>query len=174
MPEPSSKLQKAALLACIVFFIASAAIFAYQAYAFAIRGPAIAPSGETQTTPPPRDEFFRGVSHDSPIVLLYSFFGMATSALAAAVIYSRASVKEKVAEKHRVDFIKVQPDGKRLVGLLQGSKGTLTQSELVRKSGMDKLRVSRALKKLEKLSVVRKHPYGMTNSITLEPGIRLE
>ena len=99
---------------------------------------------------------------------------MATSALAAAVIYSRASVKEKVAEKHRVDFIKVQPDGKRLVGLLQGSKGTLTQSELVRKSGMDKLRVSRALKKLEKLSVVRKHPYGMTNSITLEPGIRLE
>ena len=174
MSEPSSNLQKAALLACIVFFIVSAAIFSYQSYAFAVRGPAIAPSGEAQTLPPPRDEFFRGVSHDSPIVLLYSLFGMLSSGLSGAALYSRASVKEKAPETHSAEIIKVQPDGKRLVALLQGSKGTLTQSELVRKSGMDKLRVSRAIMKLERLHVVRKHPYGMTNNITLEHGVHVD
>ena len=120
--------------------------------------------------PQPQEDFLRGVSHDSPVVLIYSFFGMVISALAGVAIYGQSKVKEKDGTKHNIPTVKLQPDGKKLVKLLQENNGALTQSELVRKSGMDKLRVSRALKRLERLNVVRKHPYGMTNNITLEQG----
>ena len=99
---------------------------------------------------------------------------MLASGLSGTVLYGKASMKEKAPETHSVETVKVQPDGERLVELLRGSKGTMTQSELVRKSGMDKLRVSRAIKKLERLHVVRKHPYGMTNNITLEHGVHVD
>ena len=98
---------------------------------------------------------------------------MLVSGLSGAALYGKASMKGDSVAK-TFPPVKVQPDGKLLVRLLQGNKGTLTQSELVRKSGMDKLRVSRAIKKLERLRVIRKHPYGMTNSITLEHGVHVE
>ena len=130
----------------------------------------MAPPIEAPVSPQPQEDFLRGVSHDSPVVLIYSFFGMVISALAGVAIYGQSKVKEKDGAKHSVPTVKLQPDGKKMVKLLQENNGALTQSELVRKSGMDKLRVSRALKRLERLNVVRKHPYGMTNNITLEQG----
>ena len=169
-----SRFQKAALLLCIVFSVISAVIFAYQVYAFATKGSAPAPPNDAPTRPQPPDDLFRGVSRDSPVFLFYSFIGIVTSALSAVAIYRSIILKEKDGVKQTVTIVKVQPDGKRLVKLLQDNKGTLTQSELVRKSGMDKLRVSRALRRLEKLNVVRKHPYGMTNNITLEQGKQVD
>ena len=170
----NNRFQKIALLLCIVFSVISAIIFAYQVYAFATKGSTPAPPNDAPTRPQPQDDLFRGVSRDSPVFLVYSFIGIIISALSAVAIYRSISLKEKDGVKQTVAIVKVQPNGKRLVKLLQENKGVLTQSELVRKSGMDKLRVSRELRRLEKLNVVRKHPYGMTNSITLEHGARIE
>lgn len=59
------------------------------------------------------------------------------------------------------------PDEKIVVELLKESSGTLTQSELVKKSGLNKLKVSRVIKKLESLHFIEKYPYGMTNKIRI-------
>ena len=174
MPVSYNRFQKAMLLLCIIFSVVSAVIFAYQVYTFISRGSTMAPPIEAPVRPQPQDDFLRGVSHDSPIVLVYSFFGMIISALAGVAIYSQSKMKEKEGATHSTHAVKLQPDGREVVKLLQDNGGTLTQSELVKKSGMNKLRVSRIIKRLEKLNVIQKHPYGMTNNITLEQGKQAE
>ena len=167
--------RKAVFALSILFAVFSAAIFIYQAYSFATIGLApVSPAPNAPVAPLPRDEFFRGVSHDSPIVLIYSFFGMVISVLAAIVIYYGASMPGKKGTAPGHVNMKLPSDAKRLVDLLEGNNGEMSQSELVKLSGMNKLRVSRILKRLERLKLIKKHPYGMTNSITLDQGTILD
>ena len=60
------------------------------------------------------------------------------------------------------------PEEKLVVKLLEDNNGKLTQSELVRQSNLNKLKVSRIIKKLESSNIINKYPYGMTNNIQLK------
>ncbi|MBI3035785.1 MarR family transcriptional regulator [Candidatus Woesearchaeota archaeon] len=60
------------------------------------------------------------------------------------------------------------PDEKIAIGELEKNNGALTQSELVRNTGLSKVKVHRIVKRLESLGIVKKYPYGVTNKIKLE------
>ena len=60
------------------------------------------------------------------------------------------------------------PDEKKLIKVLQKHDGAMTQKDLVRESGLSKVKVSRVLKKLETKKIITKYEFGMTNRIMLE------
>ncbi len=167
---------------CALFSIISAVIFAYQVYSFFEKtsNPIQAPSqnGGSQL---PSNDLLRGLSRDSPPFLVYSFFGMTVSALACvAMIYAPggsargaplSQTDSSSLAIERIESIKarLQPDAKKIIELLEQNNGEQTQSELVNRSGMGKLKVSRIIRKLESVKLVKKHPYGMTNLVVIEP-----
>lgn len=51
------------------------------------------------------------------------------------------------------------------------NNGELTQSDLVRKTKLSKVKVHRIVKRLESLGIVSKYPYGITNKIKLEKSL---
>jgi len=60
------------------------------------------------------------------------------------------------------------PEEKVVIKLLKENDGELTQSELVTRTKLSKVKVHRVIKRLESLNVVSKYPYGVTNKIKLE------
>lgn len=62
----------------------------------------------------------------------------------------------------------ILPDEKLMIKELEKNNGELTQSELVKKIGLSKVKVHRIIKRLESLGIIRKRHYGVTNKIKLE------
>ncbi|MFH1586999.1 MAG: MarR family transcriptional regulator, partial [Candidatus Diapherotrites archaeon] len=60
------------------------------------------------------------------------------------------------------------PDEKALIETLKKFNYELTQSQLTKESGLTKVQVHRAVKKLEDKGVLEKHDYGLTNKIILK------
>ena len=87
---------------------------------------------------------------------------------AGIIIYSNLYVREKKEIKSKVASEMLLPEERLIIKLLEENNGELTQSELVRKSGLNKLKVSRVIKRLENLKIINKYPYGMTNNIKLK------
>jgi len=81
-------------------------------------------------------------------------------------------VKEKQSnipeEKKKIDLSLLDKDEKVLVNLIHENKGTIFQSELVEKSGFDKVKVTRILDKLEGRQVIQRMRRGMTNVVMLK------
>lgn len=79
-------------------------------------------------------------------------------------------IKKKETEEIRTKTmdIMLMPEEKLIIQLLNKNSGELSQSELVKRSKLSKLKVSRVIKRLEMLKVVSKYPYGVTNKIVLE------
>ena len=62
----------------------------------------------------------------------------------------------------------IMHDEKIVIKELERNEGELTQSDLVRKTKLSKVKVHRIIKRLESLFIVSKYPYGVTNKIKLE------
>ncbi len=62
----------------------------------------------------------------------------------------------------------LQPDEKKVYGLIQDAGGMIFQSELVEKSGFPKARVTRLLDRLESKDVLERRRRGMTNAVMLK------
>ncbi len=61
---------------------------------------------------------------------------------------------------------------KNIIKLIIDSKGVITQSKLVKLSGINKVKVTRILHKLELKGVIVKKPYGNTNKVELVQGLK--
>jgi len=77
-------------------------------------------------------------------------------------------VKEKQVKK-TIDFSKLNNDEKRIMKIVIESQGTIFQSELVEKSGFDKVKVTRILDRLEGKQLIERKRRGMTNIVVLKP-----
>lgn len=97
-----------------------------------------------------------------------NFFGAFVSILAGLSLISVLRSKESKELKKEVVDSMVMPDEKIVIKELEKNNGELTQSELVKKTGLSKVKVHRIIKRLETLGIVKKHPYGVTNKIKLE------
>ena len=171
----SRETQKTIMVLCFIYAVVMGVLFAYQVYAFTIRmqAPAqIGPSNQTQpqNNPPgqPRNDIFRGISNDSPAILAFSFLGMVISTFAGLALYENTFVVEH--KEIKVKSIKgvLLPDEQKVITLLEEHNGELTQTELVMKAELSKLKISRTLQKLESRGLITKYKYGITNKIMLK------
>jgi len=114
----------------------------------------------------PRQAGFRGES--SPLILSITFFGALVSILAGISMINMLRAKETHEIKREALDSMIMDDEKVVIMELENSNGELTQSELVRKTSLSKVKVHRIIKRLESLGVLTKYPYGVTNKIKLE------
>lgn len=166
------------LVSCFIFSAICLLLFISQVYSFvATEKPQIASppkdngSNIIQREPPPKDDFFRGIPKDSPMTLLFSLLGFIISLSSGLIIFSYLFAHERKEMKSKVATWMLLPEERLFVELLEKNSGELTQTELVKRSGFNKLKVSRVVKRLESLNMVDKHPYGMTNIIRLKTEI---
>lgn len=76
--------------------------------------------------------------------------------------------KELVSVKEKISSLLLTPEEKIIIEELKKSGGEINQNQLVRRTGLSKVRVHRALVRLENRKIVKKYPYGLTNKIVLE------
>jgi hypothetical protein len=175
--------QRIILLSCFILSAIFLLLFISQVYSFiSSDNPPIDNQNKTapaKIAPPPKDDFFRGMPKDSPVMLILFLLGFLIPLLAGIIIYDHLGKKEKKSIKNELIKTKKEvkskvinkillPEEKIVIDLLKDNSGTLTQSELVKKSNLNKLKISRVLKKLESLNLIEKYPYGMTNKIKLK------
>jgi hypothetical protein len=67
-----------------------------------------------------------------------------------------------------IDYTKFDKEEKIIVKVIEESDGTIFQSDLVEKSGFDKVKVSRILDKLEGRQLIERKRRGMTNVVVLK------
>lgn len=171
---------------CFIFSAISFILVLSQIYSFmSVDKPQVASTDKQNETnppkiaPPPKDDFFRGMPKDSPMMFTFFLFGFLISLFAGIVIYENLQRKERKNIKQELLKTKKEtkaniidkmllPEEKVVIELLKNNSGTLTQTELVRQSNLNKLKVSRIIKKLHSLHLVDKYPHGMTNKIKLK------
>lgn len=79
------------------------------------------------------------------------------------------TVKVRVEKKGKpIDYNKLDGDETRLVKIVEDAEGTIFQSDLVEKSGINKVKVSRVLDRLEGKGLVERKRRGMTNVVVLK------
>jgi len=73
-------------------------------------------------------------------------------------------------EKQRkpINYSKLDKEEKVLVKIIEEAEGTIFQSDLVEKSGFDKVKVSRILDRLEGRQLIERKRRGMTNVVVLK------
>jgi predicted transcriptional regulator len=79
-------------------------------------------------------------------------------------------IKEKKAIEHNLNkFLDIlQEEDKKILQEIIRNKGEINQSTLSKKVGLDKVKMSRVISKLEKKKIIRKEKNGMTNKIILD------
>ena len=72
-------------------------------------------------------------------------------------------------EKQRkpIDYSKLDKDEKIIIKSIEEADGTIFQSDLVEKSGFDKVKVTRILDRLEGRQLIERKRRGMTNIVVL-------
>lgn len=73
-------------------------------------------------------------------------------------------------EKQRepINYSKLDKEEKVIVKIVEDAEGTMFQSDLVEKSGFDKVKVSRILDRLEGKQLIERKRRGMTNVVILK------
>jgi len=78
-------------------------------------------------------------------------------------------IKEKLEVKRKpIDYSKLDKDEKIIVKNIEESEGTIFQSDLVEKSRMNKVKVTRILDRLEGRQIIERKRRGMTNVVVLK------
>ena len=85
---------------------------------------------------------------------------------------AEARIEDKVKNNGSLDPEVLLVDEKSIIKVLQRHEGAMTQRDLVRESGLSKVKVSRVLKKLEAKKIISKYEFGMTNRIRLEKKLK--
>lgn len=160
------------MIMCFIYGGVSLIILVFQVYYF-LR------SGQFTFSNDIRPERFVNITHFSNIrharfsallspFIIISFLGSVISIFAGLSLLDLLRKKErKEITKDVVDSM-IMPDEKILIKELEINEGELTQSDLVRKTKLSKVKVHRIIKRLESLEIVSKYPYGVTNKIKLE------
>ena len=118
------------------------------------------------------EKFDRHVRNPWGVVLspaaIFLLIGGLISISAGLTISSITRQKEISAIKKEVSSSFLLPDEKAVVEALKRSDFESTQAKLVRETGLNKVQVHRAIKRLESKGVLEKHDYGLTNKIILK------
>ena len=104
----------------------------------------------------------------TPLEIIASSSGLVISLLAGFTLIDMLKRKEKKELTKKMIDIMLMPEERKVVELLEENNEEMTQSELVAKTKLSKVKISRVIKRLESLKVISKFPYGMTNKIKLE------
>ena len=107
-------------------------------------------------------------------VIIASLSGSIISILAGLSLMDLLRKKEKKELTKSVIDSMTTPEEKIVIKELEENNNELTQSELVKRTKLSKVKVHRIIKRLESLKVVSKYPYGITNKIKLEKKIYKE
>ncbi|MBI3190161.1 MarR family transcriptional regulator [archaeon] len=121
--------------------------------------------------------------HTTSDSILYFTFGIATI-IAVIGVYlllkkkepKRAVIKKRIIEKPVKKMEErtaeaprtLGPEMRKMFDLIAQSDGAILQRELVMKSGMDKVKVSRILDKLEMQGLIERRRHGMSNLVVLK------
>lgn len=108
-----------------------------------------------------------------PIIII-SFLGSVISILAGLSLMDLLRKKERKELTKNVIDLMTTPEEKIVIKELEENNNELTQSELVKRTKLSKVKIHRIIKRLESLKVVSKYPYGITNKIKLEKKIYKE
>ena len=159
---------------CFIYAGVSLILFVYMSYFVYVRGQ-YAPPGFRNFT---QAGNFTGVDlrHPPRAMATLPFlgamlFGSVISLLAGISLMNLLRAKETKEVKKDVIESMILPDEKIVIKELERNNGELTQSNLVRKTRLSKVKVHRIVKRLESLGIVSKYPYGVTNKIKLEKSL---
>ena len=85
-------------------------------------------------------------------------------------LQEKAAAPEKASGKSRIEeeLSRLQGEEKQVIDLVVKSQGTIFQSELVDKTGLSKVKVTRILDKLEGKGLIERKRRGMTNVVIIK------
>lgn len=81
---------------------------------------------------------------------------------------SVSNFEQKTQEFKRLDAGKLDEEEKKIYDIIKQKEGSIYQSDLVRESGLSKVRVTRILDRLVTKGIVERNRRGMTNIIILK------
>lgn len=161
----SNLIQKTVSILAFAFAFVCLILLVSQVYAFTKP----AQPEDPNRSPPPQDDFFRGLPKESPFMLTFFLIGFIINTLAGLMIHNSIHHAQKKEIKTSILNEMLLPDEKLILKILEENNNELVQSELVKKSMLGKLKVSRVLKRLETAKVIVKFKYGLTNKIKINP-----
>ncbi|MBI4895055.1 MAG: MarR family transcriptional regulator [Candidatus Aenigmarchaeota archaeon] len=100
----------------------------------------------------------------SAVILLFVGLGI----LLINNIKSKETVKEIIIKKYYPKPKYLSQETKKIYEIISNSEGSILQGELVTKSGMNKVKVSRLLDKMEIQGLVERKRHGMSNIVILK------
>jgi len=103
----------------------------------------------------------------SPFSLLQLFTGIA-SLIAGLSIWNLIREREIKSAKKLILDVFLLPEEKEIMNIIERGGGALTQSEIVKKTGLSRVKVHRVVKKLEQKKLIIKQQYGMTNKLAIK------
>lgn len=99
---------------------------------------------------------------------LASFFGGIVALIAGFAIFSLVRKRERKIIREQATDNLLLPDEKSIIDALKNSDYEMTQTKIVKETGLSKVQVHRVLKRLESKGLLEKHNYGLTNKIILK------
>ena len=102
--------------------------------------------------------------HIQVLNMSYMGYGFSAAVFAAGLfLFLRAPVQGPARKPRNLD-----PDERKVFGILSDAGGMVFQSDLVEKTGFPKARVTRVLDRLEARKVLERRRRGMTNAVILK------
>jgi uncharacterized membrane protein len=116
----------------------------------------------------PRD--FRGIQFNRqfPGESLIDLLGGIVFIIAGISMWCLIREKETGLLREEVEKALLLPEEKEIMDELKKSGGEMTQKELSNRTGIPKVKLHRVLSKMEKKSVLKRYPYGMTKKVVIE------
>lgn len=106
-------------------------------------------------------------------VVLLSLFGMFIGSLTYYFISEKYEKKiTKIQKEVEITLRFLEGEEKCIINCIINKKGKITQSEIAKNSGLSRVKIFRALKRLEARDIIVKKPNGMTNIIELKEDLK--
>lgn len=107
------------------------------------------------------------------VIVTLSLFGLFVGSLTYYLITERCEEKLKEIQRdNRIMLSLLEPDERKIIETIIDNEGKSSQSDIVKKTGISRVKVSRILKKLEQKGIIKKSQNGMTNIVELEKEIK--
>lgn len=71
-------------------------------------------------------------------------------------------------KKKKINLSKLNIDEKKVYNLIKSEEGSMYQSDIVKETGLSKVKITRTLDKLTGKNIIERHRRGMTNIIILK------
>jgi uncharacterized membrane protein len=172
------KKQHTIMILCFLLGGFSIIMYAFQIYDNYLRAENIGAMNETFA---PREnnltQFNRYPERFAPLTPFtspFSFMFLLNGIIlisAGTALWSLTRDKEIKSAKEKITSLLLMPEERAVIDELKRAKGSITQSQLVKNTGLSKVKMHRVVNRLVAKGIIRKYPYGLTNKIVLEKEI---